>query len=276
MTSTEETTQPKPKPQWFIEDPVESKVLPASTRHILETYSHIPSSEVFPHVVKIRDEAYKIHPYPCIGRFHFLEGQLPKMSQYPDIIARVKKGEKLLDMACGFGQAIRQLVLDGVPVQNLYGCDLLPGFIEMGYKLFRDKETLGAKFLTADIFAEDSALTKLRGEIDIVYAALFLHLWGLKDQKEVCKQLVKVLRQQAGSTILGHNLGHQEPYEGDRAQGGRVYRHNVESFKKLWGEIGEEIGVEFAVDAKLVMFEDKSAPWFAPGSGPLFWAVTWK
>ncbi len=79
---------------------------------------------------------------------------------------------------------LRKLVADGVPTEHLYGCDLRPEFFELGYKLFRDKDTLKSKFIAADIFDPSSALSSLYGNIDIIYAGSFLHLFGYAEQVE--------------------------------------------------------------------------------------------
>ncbi|KAF9734977.1 methyltransferase domain-containing protein [Paraphaeosphaeria minitans] len=55
-------------------------------------------------------------------------------------------------MACCFGQGIRQLVADGAPPENIFGCDLRKEYVELGYQLFRDHGRLHGQLLTADIF----------------------------------------------------------------------------------------------------------------------------
>jgi hypothetical protein len=50
--------------------------------------------------------------------------------------------------------------------------------------------------------------------------------------------------------ILGRQVGATEPLEKDGPTG-MMYRHNVESFKKMWKEIGDDLGIRFNVEAKL-------------------------
>ena len=57
----------------------------------------------------------------------------------------------LLHPGCCFGQDLHKLVLDRVPSKSLYGSDLEPAFIELGYKSYMDQATLGSKFLLVDI-----------------------------------------------------------------------------------------------------------------------------
>ncbi|KAF2034334.1 hypothetical protein EK21DRAFT_47490, partial [Setomelanomma holmii] len=241
---------------WFDERPSDSQI-PDAARRILETYSGIAPEDVVEHIVKVRNEAWDVFPYPCLGQFRFLEPGLDKLDEYSEVVDRLRKGQKLLDMACCVGQTVRQLVADGAPPENIYGCDLQHGFIEIGYKLFRDGDRLKTQFLTADIFDPKSALQdpEIKGKIDLVYAGSFFHLWGLEKQKEVSKAVASLLRPQSGSMILGRQIGAVEAAERTSATG-TMYRHNVESFKKLWKEIGDELGVVFTVNAELKVLHD--------------------
>jgi 2-polyprenyl-3-methyl-5-hydroxy-6-metoxy-1,4-benzoquinol methylase len=49
-------------------------------------------------------------PYPCIGAFRFLDLSIPQSPIYPEILDRLKSGQKLLDVGCAVGQELRQLV----------------------------------------------------------------------------------------------------------------------------------------------------------------------
>jgi SAM-dependent methyltransferase len=267
MSKPEETQTTEAS--WFEHHPTKDQI-PSETQRLLETYSGIPSEEVFDHAVKLRDEAWKVHPYPCIGQFRFLDPSFTDLDEYDEVVDRLRKGQKLLDMACCFGQTIRQLVDGGAPGENIYGCDLQPDFIELGYKLFKDRDRLQAKFLVADIFDPNSALADLRGQIDMVYAGSFFHLWGLEKQIEVSKAVVSLLRPCPGSMILGRQVGATEAAENKSALG-VMYRHNVESFSKMWKEIGDDLGIRFTVKAKLkplsenhfrFLSEDTKRLWF--------------
>lgn len=173
---------------------------------------------------------------------------------------RLKSGEEtFLDLGCCFGQEIRRLVQDGVPDAHLYGADLRPEFFDLGYKLFRDKETLKAKFMAADIFDPSSPLVELEGKIDIIYAGSFLHLFNYEQQVAVCKRIVGLLKGKKGSLVLGRQAGNAEA--GERAHrtnaAQSMFRHNEESFRKMWAEVGEATGTKWKVDVEL----------FAPSEG---------
>ena len=247
MTTTQKL--PETNVAWFDQQPTDGQI-PAPTRQLLETYSGIPTEEVVEHVVTVRNEAWKIFPYPCIGQFRFLEPGIDELDEYDEAVERLQGGQKLLDMACCFGQTIRRLVADGAPGERIYGCDLQLDFIQLGYKLFKDRDKLKANFLTADIFDPRSSLADLTDQVDMVYVGSFFHLWGMQKQREVSKAVFALLRPQRGSMILGRQVGAVEAAEKISATG-TMYRHNVESFKKMWKELGEELGVQLTVQAKL-------------------------
>lgn len=106
MAPNDETAQSKDSPFYT---PELERVDP-STREVLEKYSKIPSEEVVPHILKIRDAGWEVYRYPCIGQFRFLDLSLGKAKQYPEVLERVNRGQRLLDLGCCFGQDVRRLV----------------------------------------------------------------------------------------------------------------------------------------------------------------------
>jgi SAM-dependent methyltransferase len=180
---------------WYDERPNETQLTPAA-RELLENYSNIPADKVEDHVVNIHNEAWEIFPYPCIGQFRFLDLSLRKFEEYPEVLKRLQEGQRLLDLGCCFGQEVRQLVADGAPAENIFGCDLREEYITLGYKLFCDEDTLKSTFITANIFDATSPLTALKGQFDMVFAGSFFHLWGYEDQVKVYKLVVGLLRPQ--------------------------------------------------------------------------------
>jgi SAM-dependent methyltransferase len=166
----------------------------------------------------------------------------------------VKDGASLLDLGCCFGQELRKLVFDGAPASRLYGADLRPEYIELGYELFRDRETLTAKFFTADILAEDdTVLSEIKGKTDIVYVGSFLHLFDYDGQVRAAKAIVSLLRPGPGVIVLGGQVGSIKPrvVEVSARTSPKPYLHNVETFEKLWEQVGRETGTSWKVDAKL-------------------------
>jgi SAM-dependent methyltransferase len=166
---------------------------------------------------------------------------------YPTILHRLKaSNETFLDLGCCFGQEIRRLVHDGAPSSQLYGADLRPEFFALGYSLFRDSSTLKTTFLAADIFDPSSPLKGLEGKVNIMYCGSFLHLFNYEQQVNVCKRIVEILRPKRGSVVLGKQAG--SAVSGERVhrtnEAQSMFRHNEESFRKMWSEIGEATRTE--------------------------------
>jgi hypothetical protein len=64
--------------------------------------------------------------------------------------------------------------------------------------------------------------------------------------------VIKLLRPEKGSLVLGRQLGNVESGEENRVSGnGSRYRHNEASWRKLWEQAGEETGSKWLVEAQL-------------------------
>ena len=267
-----------------------------SARKLLEEYSKIPSDQVIAHIHAVvcfssnyvlllhissltvylfilaplkRDKAWKINPYPCVGRFLFLDLSISLHPLYPSVLARLKNSsssppQTLLDLGCCFGQEIRRLVADGAPGENLYGADLRLEYLDLGYDLFQDRESLKAHFLEGDIFEEDNTaeggkeLSKLDGKVDIIYAQYFLHLWDWEEQVRAGTRMVRLMTAKRDSVIFGTQVGSTKPgvYPGRDDKNRTRYNHDADSFQKLWDAIGEKTATKWKVVAELHEFED--------------------
>ena len=184
---------------------------------------------------------------------------------YPEILERLKRSKQtLFDLGCCFAQDIRKLVSDGVPGENLYGLELRQSFVDLGYELFRDKESLKATFIVGNSLEEvpPSGLEALRGKVDIVYAGSVLHLFPLDEQIRLARLIVSLLRPVPGSLILGRQRGSTEPgeYEHRTDENKTMYRHNPESFRQMWQDVGKERGIEWDWTAWMVAEEDFGDP----------------
>ncbi|KAK3616917.1 hypothetical protein LTR56_025634 [Elasticomyces elasticus] len=216
-----------------------------STKEVLVKYSKILEDQLQNHV-----ESIAIHPYPCIGMGRFLNLHIGRHQLYQsEILPRMLNGDQTyLDLGCAFAQDIRRLVADGVDSSKCYGADLRLDFLELGYELFNDRNSLKSRFIAADIFDEDSPLKELYGQIDIIDASSFFHLFTLGEQKQVARSVIKLMRPRKDGLVVGRQVGNVNPQEYPRRNGlGTRFRHDIVSWRKMWDEVGEETGVRFNV-----------------------------
>ncbi|CAG8955049.1 hypothetical protein HYFRA_00007063 [Hymenoscyphus fraxineus] len=231
------------------------------TRKIFEEYSGLAPDEVEPHVYEVRKLAWSVFPWPCIGEFWFLELGLTRHPEYDNILHTLKdtslQSPKLLDLGTCLGQDLRELAYNGVPINSLYGADLVPGFEAAAYKLFRDSDRFGpSNFITSNIFSEniDDGLVKTRGTWDIIHATMFLHIWSLEDQEKACENILKLLSEKPGSMVIGTQTGSVKPSEFtlrpplcEPGEHKVVYRHSKDTMSDMWTRAGNKLGVKIEV-----------------------------
>lgn len=220
---------------------------------LFEQYSHIPEVEIVAHIKKVRDEAFKVYPYPCLGNWGFLYFSIGANPAYAEVLQRVKDGQTFLDLGCCMGQDIRKLVHAGASSANTYASDITENFWEpYGFDLFQDRDSLKTQFIKADIFAESSDLDQINGKVDIVNAASFFHLFDWDAQVVAAKRVVRLLKPVPGSLVVGRQGG--KPIAGDFAHLTKqmtAWWHNPESWAKLWEQVGEETNTKWEVHAEL-------------------------
>ncbi|KIW65910.1 hypothetical protein PV04_08125 [Phialophora macrospora] len=234
----------------------ELKHLPSSISSLLSIYSGIPVEEQKEHVTSVRDRAYKSHPYPCLGRWRFLELDLANHPLYYTVILPMLKStaeapgtEKpdwiFLDLGCCLGQDVRKLLFDGADPARIYGADLRPEFIDMGYELFKDEATFPRTehfIAPADVFdfSTDSELSKnCDGRVRILHSTSVFHLFNREEQVKMARRCLQLLTSKAGKALIcGSQVGNVNGGEFPRRRGGGTrFRHNEESWQKLWEEV---------------------------------------
>ncbi|KAK0942537.1 hypothetical protein LTR29_005958 [Friedmanniomyces endolithicus] len=173
-------------------------------RLILTQYSGIPEPSLVPHVHAIRDKAFKLFPYPCIGLYSFLAFSIAKSPQYPEILRRVKQGETLLDLGCCFGQDLRRLVFDGAPASGLTGVELEQGFLDLGHDFLLDRGRFCVPLVAGDFFGPLPGLEK--GSFDMVHAAFFFHLFSWDEQVQAVAKALQLLKPKQGSMLFGRQV----------------------------------------------------------------------
>ena len=165
---------------------------------------------------------------------------------------------------------------DGAPSTNLYGAELKLDFVTLSYDLFLDKDTFGAHFIQADIFEDGGALDAFVGKMDIVQVGLFLHLFNLEGQTKACERIVTLMKPEKGVLILGQQVGATEPKQMTKEEGSKMYKHNPESFEKMWRDVGEKTGTEWTVTARLdagLGIDQKKRTWDDPNTRRLVFEV---
>lgn len=200
-----------------------------------------------------RDQAWAVFKYPCIGRMSFLDFSIGLSPQYSSVLEHLKTGDAtLLDLGCCLAQDLRKLVYDGIPGTALYGSELEAGFIDLGYDLFRDRNTLQAKFSANDFFDEITPNEVLReGSFDYIYAASFFHLFGWEEQVQAFSRAVRLLKPRAGSLIFGRQTsteGEAHVLNHHATRSGNMFRHNKESFRKLIEEVSTRVGIDLEIE----------------------------
>lgn len=231
------------------------KVVPSAVSTLLAEYSNIPVEGQREHITRIRDQAYEKYPYPCLGRWRFLELDLSVHPLYhsdvlPALTSKSGKHEDpegddtawvFLDLGCCLGQDIRKLIFDGADRSRLRGADLRPEFIDIGYALFGDKETFQPSHFIApaDVFdfSPSSPLAQLDGKVGILHICAVFHLFDLNGQKKLAQRVLKLLDPRLkrvlviGAQTANVNAGEFERWVG----GGKTrYRHNEDSWRTFW------------------------------------------
>jgi len=235
------------------------ETVPSATSTLLAEYSKIPVEDQKEHITKIRDQAYEKYPYPCLGRWRFLELDLGTHPLYQsDILpALTNKGHKqdesvsddtdwvFLDLGCCLAQDIRRLIFDGADPSRLRGADLKPEFIEMGYSLFRDKESFPPSHFIApaDVFdfSPSSSLAQLDGKVGILNVCSVFHLFNLDGQNKMAQRVLNLLDPRSKrALVVGFQVANVNAGEFGRRRADGLYRtryrHNVESWRALWEE----------------------------------------
>jgi hypothetical protein len=163
-------------------------------------------------------------------------------------------------MACCIGQVVRSLAYDGVDSNQLYGSDLEQRFLDIGYEMFRDKETLKSTFVTGDVLQTsadgsggDERLNVLNRKINIVHAQSFFHLFTWEDQVKAAKRIIKFLKlDDPDVVIFGRQVGSAEPGNMVGVRGNNRFLHNAASWQQLWDEVGKGTGTKWRTEVNAV------------------------
>lgn len=110
------------------------------------------------------------------------------------------------------------------------------------------------KFIAADVFDGESPLKELTDQISIVYTGSFFHLFDYEQQLQVAQRIVRLLKPEPGSTVIGRQMGNEKAglygssgYSGEKQR----FRHNAQSWEELWDKVGELTGTKWKTEAYL-------------------------
>ncbi|KAL9102172.1 MAG: hypothetical protein Q9163_002646 [Psora crenata] len=250
---------------WYHHE-LKGELTPAA-RTLLEQYSKVDPAQVESHIYRIRDKAWGIFPWPCVGEFWFLSFGLSKHPLYhTQVLPRLKAGESLLDLGSCLAQDLRKCVFDGAPTANLYASDLFAEYEDLSYELWRDRDRFpSGHYIADDILADNekfsagNLMMKLGPcQTDIITITMFLHLFDYKNQLKAATRILRLLSYKPGSLILGSQAGVVEAMEqplkppfDNAGRGGKrtVFRHSPASFTRLWEEAGTAAGLPLRVSA---------------------------
>ena len=124
-------------------------------------------------------------------------------------------------------------------------------------ELFRDKERMRARFIHADFqsvnIADDDRFPELRGQVDLVLASQFLHLFDWEGQLAASMQIVSLSR--PGTMLVGFQQGRKRARAYIRPWGMMFY-HNRDSYLQLWDVVQQRTDTRWTVDVSAVALQD--------------------
>lgn len=272
------------KAPWF-QSSIGARLTPYM-QHLFERYVGIPKDEIVTHIDQIREKAWKILPYPCVGSYGFIVTQLEKSPHLSTVVHRIQQGATFLELGACFGQELRILADAGAPTKNMFALDRTPEFWELSFELFRDREKMDAPFVQADFmsdscFEEVAGLRELVGKTDIIHAGYFFHLFGWDGHLEAMVKVVKLSR--VGTTLIGHQIGRttaaEESTTSEDGELKKLFHHSEESWKALWKEVQERTKTEWKVEVECIGLkefglQEEDYNWMPPTARALTFFVT--
>lgn len=228
--------------------------------------------------VSQRDQAWAIRSYPCTGLGVWLVPFISRSPAYPNILHRLRDGARMIDIGCFLGSDLRCLAFDGAPTANMYGVDIVSHW-DTGFALYRDQDSFKARFIETDMLSENHPhLEALQGTADIVSISAVLHQWDWDNQIIGAKRIAALTR--PGALVIGYQIGN---IDGKVVMNKSLqlpqWRHDSNSFSKLWQQVGVETSTAWKTEARLVEWESlgwdpEDTKWLEPGDKVLDFVVT--
>jgi len=245
--------------------------------------------ELKDHIARVQGEAYKVFPYPCIRNFNFTKLKISRLPAYPQMMELVKTRPDAiyLDIGCCFGNDARKAVVDGYPMSNIICSDLRPQYWDLGYDLFRDKDTFHVPFIPGDAFdpaflsptivkngprpalSEVKTLNDLQDEVSVIHASSFFHLFDKEYQEKLAYLTATLLLKKPGTMMFGSHGGMTPA--GIRNERG-AWGHSPESWTELWETVLGKGKCE--VKAEIRPWRGEPSEARRPQHQALTWSVT--
>ncbi|KGO37241.1 hypothetical protein PEX1_011920 [Penicillium expansum] len=241
---------------WF-QPQIGSRLKP-SIQFVFREWSHLADEELASHLHRIRDQAWPLGEFPCVGLWMFLLPGISAFPQFPDILKTGRRAEAIiLDLGCGLGQDLRLLAAHGVPTERMWALDIQAHLWGLGYQLFRDEGRMKAAFIHADFqqasVAEDPRFAALRGQVDLVLASQFLHLFDWEGQIAASKKIVSLSK--PGTVIVGFQQGRKRARAYIRPWGMMFY-HNRDSLLQMWDMVQEQTQTRWTIVVSVVALQE--------------------
>lgn len=160
------------------------------------------------------------------------------------ILPTLQSGGTLLDLGSGFSADFRALVSAGVDSTHLTALDNHDGFWNLGKELFHDEETMMARFVVANMKDLSTIPEDMVSSFDMIWAGASFHLFDWDGQFKASVVAAKMLRARKGSAVYGYQLGRTT---GREMKSGGMFLHDTRTFKRLWEDVGMEVGMRFEV-----------------------------
>lgn len=148
---------------------------------------------------------------------------------YSEIMNQVNENTTFLDAGCGIGWDARRVIKDALKKENVKGIDIDPNLIEMGLKLYGDKEVMKGVFEVRDALStgyED-------GSFDIVTSNAVIQILREKELiTKYVKEVYRILKKPDG-IFFGRTLGDDTEWKNEH-----LYVFSVENLKKYLTAFG--------------------------------------
>ncbi|KAE9372371.1 hypothetical protein N431DRAFT_504810 [Stipitochalara longipes BDJ] len=225
---------------WYSEN-IDKEVTP-EFRKFMTAYSEIPDE----------DKAWVIRAYPCTGQGPFLNPLIMRTPAYPEILANLKAGGRMVEIGSFIGHDLRRLVFNGAPSENLYAVDIVSHW-DVGFHMFKDRQSFHANFIESDIIHPSPQLLALNSTADVIYISKVLHQWDRETQLAALQSMIALSK--PGSIVVGFHAavidGGFVAYEKGSL---KMWLHDAQSWRDMWDEASK--GTNTRWDASYVVMRD--------------------